>query len=1403
MRNRLLVIIFSALLSCVIRLHGQPVNAFKFEHITVDEGLAHSDAMAVSQDSNGFIWIGTNNGINRYDGYELKKYELYNDGESGVSSNRIRVLHSGRNGRIWAGTERAGLFCYNPASDAFVNIKAMIPQGQFRKNLDRINNTTIRSLVVDAKGKLWIGTQDQGLFILRLDSKGQISALENIGFNLSSPIPFDITSLQMDPAGKIWIGTFGVGLWRMDAHQAENANVYPHRVSNFTEQFIRAMYLDKSGDLWIGGDQKIYRIVKEEVFAQQPAFITASTLFRGVQCFFMDSSRRLWIGTDFGLLMTENAGIQSGDYTFRTFLPSDGDVNSINSGRIHEILEDSFNNLWLAASSGGINRVHLNTARFAHLSRDATKSSALPNNYVNVIRKDEQYNQLFIGTRNGFSRYDPQRRHYTNFLNRSLQGNVTGVDVAALYVGRDAVWIGTRYNGLFLLDRKSGTALRSLPPIPGYKPWNYMSIESIITDKHQQVWVGTTEGLMLFDQKGNHVRSFHTGNSALPSNQFTFLMYDSTEDVLWASTADSGVLQIKASKASLSILNHFKHNPIDKNSLKVNFAWPLLKDGAGNIWVGTIGGGLHRLTHKNGKYRVDRYDQWLPENDIESILSDENGNLWIGGAGLFRFSPGTKRYMRYDVSDGLQSNSFKVGSAFKATDGIMYFGGTNGLNYFKPGQISPNPRAPVVYITRLRVLNRNPEKGDDEPGSSMVTRPFSEPNGVIIKASENDFSFEFVGLNYINPQKQKYAYFLEGYNKDWVQLPDGQRVASFANVPAGNYTFKVKASNGEGVWSAKPAEVKVEILPPWYKTWWAYMSYTLVVVCVFLLYRKITLGKLQLQNWIALEKMKVEQEKEIAEVKINFFTNVSHEFRTPLTLILGPMEEFMVYLGESGEMKAKVEMMHKQTQKLLNLVNQLLSFRKIETGNASLSVVQRDVLGFIYEIFLIFKLKAEERQMSYRITMPHEPALLYFDVEKLEVVMTNLLSNAFKYSAEGGQVDIEVCLRGDAGEDAIFANGKLTGNYLEVSVKDTGFGIQADEIDKIFDPYYQASNSGSVSVKGTGIGLALVKQLVNSHAGEVMVQSNPGKGSTFVVKLPLGKAHLSPAQILDEEQVPFTATGEPEPAMAAVAEPIPGVSKYSMLIVEDNADLREYLRSLFASAFEIFLSPDGLDGWKRVSDLQPDFVLSDVMMPGMNGLDLCKKIKRNPRTAHIPVLLLTARVAAAQELEGLETGADDYISKPFNPRILKAKVNAILLNRKKLHQYYQTNILLQPNEIVIPDEDKTFLEDAMKLVEQNLSDPDFNVQRLVALMGMSQSVFYKRVKSITGQSVIEFIKDIRLKRAAQLLANGQGRVSEVAHMVGIEDPKNFRVSFQKVYQMSPSQYARTHRQNLRNDNIQA
>jgi signal transduction histidine kinase/ligand-binding sensor domain-containing protein/DNA-binding response OmpR family regulator len=1382
-------------------------DQFRFQHITVNEGLSHSDAMCVTQDNAGFIWIGTNKGINRYDGYSLKKYDLPINDQDGIAGNRIRTLEIDRQGKLWVGVERSGVFWYDDSRDRFVSIRELAGASDFSPYLHQLTHTNVHAIRVDRQNRIWVATQHYGVFVLQTDRAGKLSTIRQIGLTNRSKAEPLVNRLAVDNRGRVWIGTLGDGLWVFDGNGQLSPNV-PLRarpVSSFSDTNIRALHLDIRGDLWIGTDSQIFWM-SQKALSRVPG-LEAKPLrrtFAAIESLFLDSSKRLWISTNYGLLLMDagrvtGAGPPINEQAVQTFLPLDTDPTSINSVRVHDLLEDRFHNLWLATSAGGLNRLNLRTKAFGHIRRQMVGQTTPANNYINTIWKDEKNKQLWMGTRNGFASYDLSRKTYRNYLNRALSGNVNGIDVSTLFQATDGtLWIGTRYYGLYTLKTQPGSPPVRLPAVPDV---GNTSIESIVEDRHGSIWVATfSTGIHQFTRQGKHLKTYDTLHNALPTYQFTALLYDRSRDILWASTRDAGVLKMQISPTGLHLLSQFRHEPRNPNSLRTNYAWPLLKDRQGTLWIGTIGGGLHRLTTTAaGKETIERYSQWVPETDVESLLTDEAGNLWIGGAGLYTFNPTSKRLFHYGVTDGLQSNSFKIGAAYRAADGTLYVGGTNGITYFQPRTLTPNPYPPLVQITELRILNQLVGIGDTLNGRILLEKPFSELQTIRLKASENDFSIEFVGLNYANPQKQQYRYRLVGYKADWVQAAPGQRTVNFSNLPAGEYTFMVKASNDDGVWSVKPALLQFTILPPWWRTWWAYLLYAAAVVGVFWFYQRNELAKQELKNKLVLEQYKVEKEKDVTDTKLRFFTNVSHELRTPLTLILGPLEELASSGGALPAAKDKIMLMHQQTRKLLDLVNQLMDFRKVESGHVSLRASPGNMMAFLTEIFLIFKLKAEELQLDYTMEAPAADIFMYFDRSKVEIILTNLLSNAVKFTPEGGKIRVVVSVVGSPENAAVFREGTLQTNYLEVVVRDWGVGMNADEVDKIFDPYYQASHTETMRMTGTGIGLSLVKQFVEAHAGEVTVQSAPGAGTMFTLRFPFGSEHLPPEAIRDEpssSENPVALRRDiPEYDLPdTTSEPAPVVVSARVLLVEDNEELRQYLQQLFAPTFEVFVAVDGLEGWEKTLDILPDLIVSDVMMPRSNGLELCKKIKQHPKTMHIPVVLLTARAAAMHELEGLETGADEYMAKPFNPRLLYTKIAVMLQSRHRLKEYYQRQILLKPTDIVIPDDQKRLLEKAMGIVEAHLADSDFSVPMLVREMGMSQSTFYRQIKAMTGQSVVEFIRDVRIKRAAQLLTTTSLRVSEIANQVGFDDLKHFRKTFQSLYTLSPSEYARQHRE---------
>ena len=1381
-------------------------SEFRFEHITVDQGLSHSDGMAVAQDRSGFIWVGTNRGLDRYEGYSLKQYSLPINPRNGISGNRIKVLHVGADGRLWVGTERAGISLYNATADQFVSFDERQVPAAYKSVARLLAQSDVLSLTTDPQGRLWAGTYREGLFVVAFDAHSQVQYIRQVPPPKQSPENYWVTNLVADAEGKIWVGTINDGL-RVIRPEDQTLTAQPTPVTGT----VQALHLDHRGDLWIGTDKQVLWVsgANRRTVRELTAHPQKQT-YPQLQSVFLDSFGRLWVGTIYGLYVW-NAGTVSGDApplrnTAPTLLlPKDGEPFSINSERIHQIFEDRNQIVWLCASAGGLNKVDLRQKPFGRLRQQLSGQPTLPNNYINAVYKEEATNTLWSGTRNGVSSYDLTSKTYRNYLSQEWATNTQGVDVSTIcQTSNQTMWFGTRGYGLISLVRQgSSEKLTRYTHLSNQLNLAASNIESLTEDRYHTLWVATfSKGLVRLSPTGQLLGVYTTSNGKLPTDQFTNLLYDNRQDVLWASTRNAGLLKLRVTPDSLVLLKQFKYAPNDVNSLSVNYVWPLLLGADGVLWIGTIGGGLHQLTtDARGHDLIRRCQQWLPESDVESILADDEGHLWIGGTGLYRFTPRTRQALRYDVADGLQSNAFKIGAATRAQDGTLYFGGINGISYFQPHAIRPNPYPPVVQITGLRIANQPVVVGKPLNGRVVVEQAFSKNQTVTIKDSENDFSVEFVALNYANPQKNRYAYQLVGYNSNWVYPVAGQRTASFANLPPGHYTFQVKASNGEGVWSKPIKTLQFDVRAPWYRTGWAYLLYGLTALGVVALYRRFEMAQQKLQNRLELEHFQAEKEKELTDLKLGFFTNVSHELRTPLTLILGPMEEIVRSAGPVADLRSKVQLMHKQTRKLLDLVNQLLDFRKVESGNVPLRASHHDAIRFLTDIYSIFKLKAQEREVEYRLEITEKVIQLYFDQSKLEIILTNLLANAFKYTRTKGRVELSATVIGNAKGEAVYSNGKLTGNYLKINVTDTGVGIKASELEHIFDPYYQASHTNTLRMAGTGIGLSLAKQFAERHGGLLTVASTQGVGTTFELRLPFGRQHLRPEDIQQEDDALLPATAEEQPLHQLEVDllSVPDVPALPagpprLLVVEDNDEVRQYLQQLFEADYEVLTAEDGLLGWEQTLAHLPDLIISDVMMPRSDGLELCQKIRQHPKTAHIPVLLLTARTAETHELEGLGMGADDYVSKPFNPTLLHAKAAALLRNRRKLHEFYQRQIMLEPTEIVVADADRQFLESAMGVVEKHLDNSEFSVQVLVKEMGMSQSVFYRRIKSITGQTAVEFIRDVRMKRAAQLLAQTQMRVSEVAFQVGIEDAKYFRKAFQKIYTLSPSEYAKQHRQ---------
>ena len=1384
----------------------------RFDHITVNEGLSHSDAMAVISDHQGFVWFGTNKGMDRFDGTNIKNYSFdFEHPEQSLSVNRIRTLHVNSAGELFVGTENGGINYYDRLKDKFFPITSRLPKQTDSKVAEALAKASISAIATDKFGQVWVGAFSGGLFVLQRDANGNWISVTHLS-SVTGGSSFYVNDVKANEEGEIWIAS-NEGLFKAKSEivDADTRNVIK-TIHPFSRS-VEVLHFDRSGNLWLGAEDRVYFGASENLEkADSIGFISIydQFVFNDLTALHYDSFGRLWVGTEFGLYILRNrtsTGQEPHKKPFSSpelnlYQPQDGNTISISSSRVHGIYEDRFKTVWIAASAGGINKVDLLAKQFGHIKREPHRESSIPNNYINTIYKDKGEDLLWIGTRNGFSSYNLKTHQAKNYLSQKGGGEITGIDVNSIF--RDSagkLWIGTWNNGFYTLTNNGGKEELKQFDLPTEgNGIAYKAATGFVEDNFNFIWIATTEtGLRKYSLDGKLLRTYTSANSALPTSNFNSLYYDSLSATLWAGTPNAGLLKLKIEKDSLLLLKQYAHNPNDTATLGINYVWPVLKSMTGDYWIGTIGAGLHKLTiDSTGKETMLRYSNWLPEVDVESILEDEEGNLWIGGAGLYKFNPRTKEYLKFNVDDGLQSNSFKVGAACKEENGTMYFGGINGLNYFLPEQITVNPQPPVVLINDLKIHNKSVAIGEELNGRVLLDKNISLADKITIKADENDFSFGFVSLHFTNPEKHFFAYKLYGYQDHWVYANKGQRYASFSNLDAGNYTFMVKATNGEGTWSDGFAKIDIEVLPPWWETWWAYALYISFVAAALWIARRIAMNRRELKNKLLVEKVAHEKDLELNELKLKFFTNVSHELRTPLTLILGPIEELLAAPSKLNGMRGKVLLMQKQTLKLLDLVNQLMDFRKAESQIQPLKISRQNIVNFVHELFLVFYQKAEEKGINYTFSPSAEDISMYFDANKLEIVITNLLSNAFKYIGEGKNIDVSLSVKGHPEEDAVIDDHGLKQHYLTIKVQDDGIGMSTEEVEKIFDFYYQAVKSETMQVTGTGIGLSLVKEIIKRHSGSIFVESQPGKGTAFMVMLPFGKKHFPPTDTILDQPAPAIPSVRPlsvtAEAAPSTAEENRGLRAFKLLIIEDNEDVLQYLHKLFSLDMQVHLARNGQQGWELVNQVKPDLVLSDIMMTPVNGLEFCKKLKSDPKTMHIPVMLLTARAAVVHELQGLELGADDYIVKPFVPKLLQARVYSMLQNLQNLREYYHKQIILQPADISIPDEDKALLELSMKTVEESIEDPDFNVQVLVKKIGMSQSAYYRKMKAITGQSVVEFIRDVRIKRAGQLLRESKMRISDVAIAVGIEDIKYFRKIFRQVFEMSPSEYSKHHRE---------
>ena len=1080
----------------------------------------------------------------------------------------------------------------------------------------------------------------------------------------------------------------------------------------------------------------------------------------------LDQENRLWVGTYSGLNI-----YKEGKDCFSSMESSITQAGTLSQNSVRCIFRDSQGGMWLGTYWGGLNYYHSLCNRFQQIKHIPFYNS-LSDNVVSCIVEDKK-NNLWIGTSDGgLNFYDNITKTYKNYLfNPDTSEGVPFKDIKTVYVDEsaDKVYVGAHAGGMMILNRRTGKK-EFYNQQNSNLPSN--NIYSIISDEGEGLWVASLEHFIYFDIARKRFTVIDKDVKGRPIQKYNRLLFRDSKRRIWVG-GEMGLSVYNQIDKSLLTNTDF-HIP---TVLEQSFVNCIYESASGYIWIGTRNG-LFALREGDKEPLQYTTDNGLPSNVIYGILEDSYGRLWVStNQGLSCFNPDNRKLRNFTIVDGLQSNQFNTGAYCRVSNGHMLFGGINGITSFRPETLIDNPYTPKPVINKLFVFNEEVLPNDE---TGILKENIEGVDHIILKSSQNSFSISFVVSNYIAGKHNTFAYKLEGYNEEWYKQGDISPV-SYSNLPAGNYRFLLKAANNDGKWSKDMAVLHIKVLPVWYCTWWALSIFALsFVLLAFIIFRFFWLRK-SMQTEIRMERLDKEKREEISQMKIRFYVNISHELRTPLTLIVAPLQELLSNVTGHWE-REKLLYIQRNTKRLLHLVNQLMDYRRAELGIFELKPVYANIYKRVLNTFLNYESLAKRKDIDYNFYSELQDEDVLFDGTYLDLIVNNLLSNAFKYTGDGESVSVK-----------LYKENK----NVVLQVIDTGAGIPEDKQQKIFERFYQIENGH----EGSGIGLSLVQRLVELHHGQITLVSEVGEGSTFSIYIPQDKSVYSAGELLGssgelEEQRVYSTNAhdmyvdDVEFVEVETNEKEEGSKHGTILIAEDNEELRQYLSNGLSAQFNLIEAENGQQALDLLKDNDVDLILSDVMMPVMDGIKLCKSVKQNLRTCHIPVYLLSAKVDVKYQLKGLQVGADDYIPKPFSMEVLIAKILNMLRTRYRIFEHFSNTAEIEPDKITSNAMDEEMLKKAIAIVEKNISNVEFSTEQFASEMNMSRSNLHLKLKAITGKSAIDFIHKIRFNRACQLLKEGKYTVSEISFMVGYNTPSYFAARFKKYMGCLPTEYGK-------------
>lgn len=1373
-------------------------------HYNVNNGLITNSVEYVHVDKEGYVWLATATGLQQFDGYNFTNYLYNSDDSSSISYNFISTISEDKKGNIWIGTLGRGLNIYNKERGIFYHLKTdpndtafltsnVIPRGR-------------KVIAQDEEGYLWVNTN---FGLNKIDFERQ--SAEHFHGDLAGDIIYD-HDLKV-----LWIASDRLKKFDTQTKKIEHFYINKELLPNMT--IISSIVMDKDGLIWLGTDAGILLFDKNsKEFYNFPGYMKFSGVksddsyswsSRPISALYEDNKGYLWISIDKSLYRVNK---QDGKHSLYTH--ENDNLNSILDEKITGIYGNKSGVIWIAYMGKGLSRVNISLKDFIHYRQISGDPNSLSGNVVRSVYEDKDLN-LWIGMYNdGLNRIRPQNPYKTIHYkfdpanNRTINSNY----VTAIYVDRaKRLWVGTFDKGFCFAENSN--SLENLE-FTRFHFEDNLEVQDFKEDAAGRIWIGSQRGFYIYDPENNSLIQYgdlDNQSSEMQEINIQSFIYEEP-NIFRIASWNRGVCKLFINSDPLltdvkrrdSLIIYDKITDIHNSNIDNCFT-TIFKDKNSTFWLGSNVNGLIKMVEKDNLTEFFKYDKTkgAPDNSVYGIANDRDGNIWIStNHGLGKFNTETELFKCYYESDGILSSSFLWDAAFQNDDGKIFFGGINGLIAFYPERIFDDTTTYPVIISKLVVQNKEVKIGDVINGRKILSKNIQYTNSITLKYIERAFSLEFVSLNNLNAEETQYAYKLEGFDPEWIYTSFDRRYVTYTNLRQGTYQFMVKASNSDGVWNEKPAVIIIHVLPPWWKTTFALISFSFVFVLMLYWFRRLILMRARLIHEARYEQMKREKSEELYNVKMQFFTDISHEFRTPLSLILAPLQKIITSYENDQKLTRQIELMRKNADRLLRLIDQIIDLRKIDLNKMKLDLGRGDIVRFVRELTSSFDEIARQRSITLAFYSDIDSHEIWFDEVKFEKILYNLLSNAFKFTPDRGKIEVSCRLleKGNTGFQIIDGEVPET-EYFEIMVRDNGIGIPSEQKGHLFERFFRIERHDSIIRRGSGIGLALTKELVDLHKGRIVVESEENKGTCFTIQIPAGSKSWSDDQTLEKSGPKKSLTDLTQPFV--LTEEHEYVNKYSVnkskmyrnkdnpliLLVEDEAEVRTFIRDYFEINYQICEAPNGNEGLEMAVRNNPDIIISDVIMPLMDGIEMCIKLKEDLRTSHIPIIILTARSSIEDKIGGLETGADAYLEKPFSIDLLEVQINNLLDNRKKLRDKFSKELVIKPSDIAITSVDAVFIQKAMDIVDKHISDHGFGSDEFCKEIGMSRSQLHRKLKALTSQPASEFIRTMRLKRAANLLRDSKLSVEEVSFRVGFNSPAYFTKCFKALFGKTPSEFA--------------